>query len=517
MLPLHRIALSALAVAMAVLNPAPGQTAGVQASLDTQASAQTRSAADIASSASEWQRIALGDVQAFAEATRQNYIYAAYPEPARWLAEFDRTVAEVEAKIPHVRDAAGYQAVLRYLTATFHDTHVGTQFTMPPVAARWAGFLVRYDNGRYRVTSSQLSAVADGAELTACDDKPVSQWINTIARYEVSTPVSLGQTRMDAALRLMVDRGSPLRSHPSRCEVDGREITLDWRAAPSKELNAEVLSWRGFREREVSTRMIGAGGAWVTLGYFAPRNAEQASAFHAAIAAAPALRDKRFIVIDVRGNFGGPYNWFMGYLRGLYGQAYADHYATARLHIRGVYRLSPAYIALDDEYSAQENAFNAPADLPYDINDDMDNAALGRAKAAKDPIFKAAPIEIERGAAPTNPVRAKVYVLTDYGCGSACIGFVDEMKRFPGVDQIGLPTGVDSRSGTAVWIKLPSGHATAYIAAMTRDGRQRGDNIAQIPSIPFTGNIRDDHAVERWVVDEVVGRNSVAASAPGGA
>ena len=39
-------------------------------------------------------------------------------------------------------------------------------------------------------------------------------------------------------------------------------------------------------------------------------------------------------------------------------------------------------------------------------------------------------------------------MLTDYGCGSACISFVDEMLQFPGVRQIGLETFVDMRSAS---------------------------------------------------------------------
>jgi hypothetical protein len=108
--------------------------------------------------------------------------------------------------------------------------------------------------------------------------------------------------------------------------------------------------------------------------------------------------------------------------------------------------------------------------------------------------------------APPNPVSAQVLVLTDHGCASACIGFVDELEQFPGVRQIGLSTAVDSRSGTAVEIGLPSGKANAMIAAMTRDGRLREDNEPQLPFVRFTGDIRDDEAVEAWVLQEIVAR-----------
>lgn len=474
------------------------------ATIDTPAAATQVHVTEMPTSASGWQDLTQSDVRAYAEAARKNYIYAAYPEPAAWLARFSSAVAQVESKIPLVRNAAGYQAVLRYLGTTFHDAHSGVQFTMPAIKAEWPGFLVRFDNGRYRVTTSRSVGIADGAELTACDGKPVSQWIETVGRYEVNTPVTLEKSRMIAALRLLIDNGSPLRPRPSRCAIGGRDVVLDWKTAPIQELQPIILSWQGNRKRGVTTRLVGTDGAWVTLGYFAPESAEQAAAFHSAIAAASSLRDKRFIVLDVRGNHGGPYDWFMGYLRALYGQPYADYYATARLHIRGVYRLSPAYIALDDDSAKEADTFKAPVDATFEVNEGIDQRELKRAKAAGDPVFKAAPIAIVRGVAPANPVRAQVYVLTDYGCASACIGFVDELKLFPGVRQIGLPTYADSRSGTSVGIPLPSGYATAFLASMTRDGRQRDDNVSQVPSLRFTGDIRDDQAVEHWVTNDVV-------------
>lgn len=465
--------------------------------------AKTPGAAETPATISGWQDMTRRDIHAFTSATRQNYIYAAYPDPAVWLAQFDLAVAKAEAEIPLVRDAAGYQAVLRHLATTFRDAHTGVQFQMAPIDAKWPGFLVRFDNGRYRVTSSRLAGVRDDAELTACDGKPVSWWIDTIGQYEISTPIALENSRMTAALRLLMDQDSPLRPRPSQCVVDGRTVVLDWKPAPLDELQPIILSWQGKQKRGVTTRLIGADGVWVTLGYFAPETARQASDFHAAIAAAPSLRNKRFIVLDVRGNSGGPYDWFMGYLRGLYGQAYADYYATARLHIRGVYRLSPAYVALDGEVEQTADAFKTPVDTTFDVNRAKDDREQARAKAAGEPLFRAASIPIVRGKAPTSPVRAQVYVLTDYGCASACIAFVDEMKKFPGIFQIGLPTFVDRRSGSSVAIPLPSGNAVAHFAAMTRDGRERDDNVPQVPSRRFTGDIRDDGALERWVTHYV--------------
>ena len=302
---------------------------------------------------------------------------------------------------------------------------------------------------------SYRTAAAEGQLWTDAEPVRLRPWsIATIARLEVGLPDTVEVARNEAALRLFVDRGSPLRPRPVRCTIGGRPVTLDWTPAPMKDINPIQRSWRGERVPEVSTRLVGSHGAWVKLGYFQPNDAAQVKAFHAAIDAAPALRTKR----DVRGNGGGPYNWFMAYLRGLYGQEYADHYATERLHIRAVYRLSPAYVKLDRDGASEAGNLGEPADPPYEINDTANDRLQKQAIASGRQIFQSTPIPFpNNGRAPVKPVRAKVYVLTDYGCGSACIGFVDELKRFSGMRQIGLPTYVDSRSGTAVDIELGTG------------------------------------------------------------
>jgi hypothetical protein len=460
-------------------------------------------------SVADWQKWAAVDLAAFADAVQDNYIYAAYPDPDNWQAWFAHTLSTVKAELPLVRDKASYQAVLRHLVVTFQDAHVSIRFdSSSPILANWSGFLARFDNGTHRVTASRLANIPDGATVSSCDGKPISWWIETIAQYEVALPLTLEEARHTAALRLFVDRGSPLRPRPEQCLIGNQAIKLNWTQAPMEEINPVIWSWLGWRKPEISTRLIAKDGAWVKLGYFQPSNAEQAEAFHAAIAAAPSLRTKRFIVLDVRGNGGGPYNWFMAYLRGLYGQAYTDYYATARLHIRGVFRLSPAYLELDKNDKSVASDFQEPADPPHDINSALDERRQAQAIADGEQIFRTTPVPIPRSdTAPANPVRAQVYVLTDYGCGSACISFVDELKQFPGVNQIGLPTSVDSRSGTAVEIKLPSGQATVNIATMTRDGRIRDDNEPQLPSKRFTGDIRDDQAVEAWFFREVLADN----------
>lgn len=108
------------------------------------------------------------------------------------------------------------------------------------------------------------------------------------------------------------------------------------------------------------------------------------------------------------------------------------------------------------------------------------------------------------GPPPANPVRGQVYVLTDHGCGSACISFVDEMLQFPGVRQIGLDTFVDRRSGSPANYPLPSGNGTLNASVMTRDFRARGENEPHRPTRRFEGEIGETEAVRRWILEELL-------------
>ncbi len=66
---------------------------------------------------------------------------------------------------------------------------------------------------------------------------------------------------------------------------------------------------------------------------FAPSTREAKAAFLALIEQAKSWRDQPRIVLDVRGNPGGSYEWFVGLLNALYGADYTAHYARARLQI----------------------------------------------------------------------------------------------------------------------------------------------------------------------------------------
>jgi hypothetical protein len=249
----------------------------------------------------------------------------------------------------------------------------------------------------------------------------------------------------------------------------------------------------------------------VRLGIFDMQTQAEGKAFRQLMDDAPALRDKSVIVLDVRGNGGGPYEWFMGFLRALYGKDYADYHARSRLEISHVYRTTPEIMAFfGDDEAAETGDLIPPADgTPFDKG----YVKYRQAVAAGKTVFVTPPNA--RGipkpeTEPVNPVKARVLVLTDYNCASACIVFVDELKRFPGVEQLGVETSVDSRTGTSFAAPLPSKNGVIEVPVVTRDGRERGDNIPHRPSRVFSGDIFDTTAVKAWIGDEILGGKAVA-------
>jgi hypothetical protein len=428
----------------------------------------------------------------YAQATLdKEYIYAVYPGGNDWRALMDKAVGEARADEDKVVNAAGYQAVMRRFAGRFEDPHLRVSFKFQPSSYDWPRFLVRHRGGRYVVVDSETPAVSVGAEVTACDGVPIEDAIEQTAPIEGFIP-NLESTEDSMARLLFLDAQSPLRHRPKSCSIGGKDVELVWSPVAADRLAVIEAPYASLRDHKVSISDFGTGGAWVRLGVFAP-DQDAAAAYHRVIAVMPTLRDKRVVVFDVRGNGGGPYDWFIAVLRGLYGPEYAAHYAQARTEIVPVFTHDPSY---GDDHKAD------PLGTPHDTE-----LEATYAKGVK-VITTAAGVKVYQlqrtprpsgGPAPANLVHAKVYVLTDTGCASACIAFVDELLRIPGTVQIGTDTFVDRRSGSPMPFALPSGAGSISSPTMVRDGRERGEDVPRRPSIRYDSDMADTAALKRWV------------------
>lgn len=450
-----------------------------------------------------WAAMADRDVNFALQWFKDTSILAVYPDPAAFAAVMAKARAQADRDLAQVSSFEGYRQTMLHFFSTFNDAHAYVSIKLAATGYQWPGFQAVYRGGRFVVAGSDGS-VADGAQITACDGSPMTAWSARLAPYENVIP-GVQSTYARIAPLLFRDGASPFLQRPKQCTIDGRSVDLQWKPIPYTDWMRIRTAVKPPLGKDVTIAPFGADGAWVRLGNFSPDNRRQSDQFYALYAAAPSLRDKAVIVFDVRGNGGGPYEWFMGVLRSLYGNDYANYYARERLKIFEAYRI------LDDQASTpshEPDDADAPAEPPIDgIAFDADDRLFNAAKARGEQVLHA-PVNHQRvpkpKRPPANPVRARVIVLTDYDCASACVAFVDELKQFPGVQQVGTETFVDSRTGSPISAPLPSGNGVIGVPYMTRDGRPRGDNQPQIPSLVFDGDIADTAAVQAWLRSHVL-------------
>lgn len=460
---------------------------------------------------SAWQDLLLADLDYLATVIPRDYIYASYPEPDAFAEQLERSLAEARGAAHLVRDFGGYRGVLQRFISSFEDAHFSAYFSNTDRSAYWPGFTVAYRGGAYVVEKSIIDGVAPGAVVERCDGRDMHEVVDGLSEY-LGGPRGRETTRAKVAMQVMVDYGNPFYEVPGQCRINGEEVALEWRLAPPAMVGPEPsrtsASAPTLEDGSVGVRDFGSNGAWVRMGTMMPLG-PVADDFQALVDAAPGLRDRDVVVIDVRGNAGGVYNWFMAFLRGFYGQPYADHYARARLEVSNVMMTPPGATGLPFEgFTGEAAQMRMPPD-PVKVVGGPEQVALPNGGRLE---IHPAPVESMEYAPspPPNPVTARVYVLADYGCGSACISFVDEMMRFPGVTLVGTETHIDRRSGG--WpggLELPSGMAVVRMGRGVRMGRARGGNEAWVPApeYRFPGDITDTEAVEEWLLGTVLRRD----------
>ncbi|WP_372380932.1 S41 family peptidase [Xanthomonas sp. NCPPB 1754] len=431
-------------------------------------------------------------------------ILAVYPDPTAFAAMLAKARRQADDDLQHVTSFEGYRQTLSHFFSTFNDAHAYVYMQLAPASYQWPGFLAVYQGRRFLVAGTD-GTVANGLEVTECDGIPMSEWSERIAPYENIIP-GLQSTRAATALLIFRDAGSPFLKRPTQCVIGGRTIDLQWKDISRMQLGKVRSKLQPELSADVSVTSFGSNGAWIRLGNFSPDSRQQSDQFEALYKSAAELREKSVLILDVRGNGGGPYGWFMGVLRSLYGNDYADYYARERLKISAVYRLADDVASsTSPQESGPDPSAPAAAPLdgtPFDADDSLADAAIARGDKVLHAPINAYKVPMPKRR-PVNPVKARVFVLTDYECKSACIGFVDELKRFPGVIQVGVETGVDSRTGSPKDALLPSGNGGIGVPYMTRDNRPRNDNEPQKPAIEFDGNINDTAAVKSWLTQIV--------------
>ena len=458
----------------------------------------------------DWAALTRQDVQAF-----HDQVAANHPGPLNRLdpgftKRHEASFALAHRRAGQVRSYGGYIAVMRGYVASFNDGHLALDVhDAQPLPLAWPGFLTGFDEAGRQVVRTRADDVdlPVGARLEQCDGVAAER----LAARNVGAfrgRWQLSSQRATNGGRLFIDAGNPFITRPVRCRfsVDGkrREVTLAWRPLSDAEFQDRFAATAPRARPDFASRTLPDGTRWYTMPSFDGDPAGSAAKPLSAMIAAM-KRDRAAvvtaprIVLDVRGNGGGSSDWSQQIAVLLWGQAAVEAHEP---HSAAVdWRASPGNLAAIEQYRAE---WARSADVSPEAKAWAERTATGLADAIakRQPLWRepdtTSPAQASATAAPGKAPAAKVYVLTDWACASACLDAVDLWTAL-GAVQVGQETSADSLYMDVRSIPLPSGFADLVVPMKVYRGRKRGSNVPAMPRHVYHGDMRDTAALERWI------------------
>ena len=240
--------------------------------------------------------------------------------------------------------------------------------------------------------------------------------------------------------------------------------------------------------RPVSVENFGDNSAWIYMNTFVNADHSCKDIFEAYEKLAPEiekLKNKDIIVLDVRYNGGGCFGLSNIVLRALYGDKYVEAANNNSYHGAIHYLRATPWVAqsMADTGDSAENVNK----LKQAIKDGQLFMTGWQGAGVQTPL-------------PPTDLKARVYVLTDGKCVSACLNFMDTVKETNAV-QIGRETNGDTRYVRGNSAVLPSGSGEITIAYERISGRRRKDNETYKPGFKFKGDMNDTAALQKWILD----------------
>ena len=454
--------------------------------------------ASAGSTPSPWAAMAQRDLQAIHDTIRDNHpgpVDRENPRFRDWL-EGGLTISSQEAG--RARTYSDYTRALRRYTNGFQDGHVTVSFGIAPTKIDWPGFVVGGDpDGRPEIDYAEPDAgVRRGDHIESCEGLS----FDALMKERVDPYFwnrAIPQARMSVATNLFLANPDERDRRIARCRLSSGEVLLKWRTDDAAEVNKTLAAALGGGDAEFEMKMV--DGVWFIRlpRFWLGSDAETAklSALISDVTSKAAELRRSTVVFDVRGNGGGNSLWGYRLAVALWGETWVNRVEESFDSTHDV-RVSGANI--EKVASLLERARkDQPEAVPYWTQ--VMNA-MRSAEAAGRPLARVSlPPATPTDPPPPNPISGRVFLLTDAGCGSACLDFADLPLRLPGVTQVGLPTFADAVYIDVNDAELPSGLATLSYGMKVLRHRVRANNQWYEPRYRWPGGPMTDEALAKWV------------------
>lgn len=397
-----------------------------------------------------------------------------------------------------VTSLGGYNATLRGFAYSMGDGHIWSHPKSEESDINWAGIVIAKRATDWVVVREDPSLVGDdivGSRLISCDNKPISKFAEQVLSFRAVAGDAAMETMR--AARLLMDDGNPFLKRPNACHFQMKAntslLTLNWQKANIDQL--QKAYWKPVPGNAgYGVRAVG-GGYWVSMEALDPK---AQPVIDKVAANSNAIRKSKYVVVDLRGNFGG---------NDLYGRKLADtlygpKYVRNRLGPIGggcpsIFRASTDNIAATRVYIKN---FETSGDV--DGSAEYKKALRAMEEAKKKGMELTGGITCQSSSSKEQEagsplIDTPVMVLTDVGCFSSCINTVGYFVKL-GAIQVGQMTGSDTHYSEVREISLPSQLSTfSTMMALMPDAPARIGPF--IPTVPYDGEISDTEALEAWI------------------
>jgi hypothetical protein len=352
------------------------------------------------------------------------------------------------------------------------------------------------------VTASDEAAVPVGAVLQGCDGTGAARLAEQrIGRFEGRW--MLRSRRAAQSGQLFLPPENPWLPALRACTflADGRvrQLRLSWRSIEATKRTELLAGAVGKRfTTTVGLEQIADGTRWFNLGSFdsdpaSPRGAELSALTAQVQREAEAIRAAPRLVFDLRGNNGGSSSWIGTMATAIWGKGAADRAVPDSVVDWRASAANHRTLQGHVERYARTREQN-PASYAWAMR--MEQGLAG-ARAEGQALWRQMPGPPTPSDADAPRVPAKVFVLTDHGCGSACLDAVDLLTGL-GAIHVGQETAADTLYMETRGEPLPSG-ARIWIPMKVYRGRKRGSNVPAVPAHAWRGDIGDTEGLRKWI------------------
>lgn len=459
---------------------------------------------------SPWQQLAKADLDFIYQNLKDNHpgvIDKQNPEFNQWLENgYRQAVDSIEA----VSDLDGVLNIQRKYIAGFADGHVDLSFRHQRTRLQWPGFIIQKQGVDTVVTSMAdewpTTLPPIGAVLKQCNGlTPQQLLVQQVLPYHILLPELTAVQINYTPLILRMD-GSWQGELLTECEFTYQNnhvvLPLHWRTTSRQQWlqhNESVNTNQDFR-----LEMFAPEHYWISLPTFTP-SVPQQSQLQQITAELEALKHAKVIVFDVRGNGGGNSQWGLDLAIALFGEA---HVYDRLLPIMGrgmaYWRASTQNTAMAAEI-VQEVAeqFGEDSDITLEFKALASRMAQHTGKDLVPQSLAATKADIK---AELNPslTSARVILLTDAVCASACLDFADFLLPL-GALHVGQPTFADTVYMDIRTVELPSKLGSLSIPQKVYRNRPRGHNEPYIPAGKwyYQSNINNTALLRDWLLQQL--------------